>query len=160
MVRNRTLYVVAIHNGGNLYEIGFSKYKNRHFEDVHFTEFGESYEDMLGSASLYGQTISGTLFRVISPGWPGCRKIGRTLLQFLDGCLKSDILTKQPDVKTNDGAKKLLNQSMVRQFSHISYMEKRTSHIQRDVSRLVWDIIRPAGVFLAEHFYESLNSDF
>nr|GEX79516.1 hypothetical protein [Tanacetum cinerariifolium] len=47
--KKRTLYEVAIHDGHQLYEIGLKDDGLRHFKDVSFTEFGESYPQMVGS---------------------------------------------------------------------------------------------------------------
>nr|GEZ38982.1 hypothetical protein [Tanacetum cinerariifolium] len=47
--KKRTFYEVAIHDGHELYEIGLKDDGLRHFKDASFTEFGESYPQMVGS---------------------------------------------------------------------------------------------------------------
>nr|GEX79515.1 hypothetical protein [Tanacetum cinerariifolium] len=59
--KKRTLYEVAIHDGYQLYEIGLKDDGLRHFKDASFTEFGESYPQMVGS--LHGLRIDREVFR-------------------------------------------------------------------------------------------------
>ncbi|GKA50170.1 enhancer of polycomb-like protein [Tanacetum coccineum] len=63
VVKKQTIYVVAIHDGQLLHEIGYQEFGTRHFLKTRFTQFGETYKEMLGyGGSLIGLQVSRRLF--------------------------------------------------------------------------------------------------
>ncbi|GJS13228.1 symplekin isoform X2 [Tanacetum coccineum] len=64
-IRKKSLYVVAIHDGVKLYEIGTSDYQAGYFKNAYFTEYGEMYQDLFTKTnrSLYGIELGRRILR-------------------------------------------------------------------------------------------------